>query len=126
MEVTAMWEEEAVEIRPVRSKKILIAAGIGLILLLLAGCVFLFPFGFVSQPALAFSKREPSIVASKTYVNPGQMLALTGDEYGFWRVWQVNDTVTVSRFGSLGEAEWVGDYSIDKPLVLSLIHIFPN
>ena len=117
MEVTAMWEEEAVEIRPVRSKKILIAAGIGLILLLLAGCVFLFPFGFVSQPALAFSKREPSIVASKTYVNPGQMLALTGDEYGFWRVWQVNDTVTVSRFGSLGEAEWVGDYSIDKPLV---------
>jgi len=117
MEVAAMWEEEATEIRPERSRKIFIAAGVGLTLLLLAGFVFLFPFGFVSQPVLAFSKREPSIVASKTYVNPGELLALTGDEYGFWRVWQVNGTVTVNRFGPLGEAEWVGDYSISKPLV---------
>ncbi len=85
MEVTAMWDEEE-EIKPVRSKKVLIAAGTGLILLLLAGCIFLFPFGFVSQPALSFSKREPSIAASKTYINPGEMLALTGDDLGFWRV----------------------------------------
>lgn len=110
-----MWDEE--EIRPARSKKVLLAAGTGLILLLLAGCIFLFPFGFVSQPALNFSKREPSIAASKTYVNPGEMLALVGDAQGFWRVWQLDGVVTVSRFGSLGEAEWVGDYSLNKPLV---------
>lgn len=115
MEVTAMWDED--EIRPAPNKKVLIAAGTGLILLLLAGCIFLFPFGFVSQPALSFSKREPSIVASKTYINTGEILALTGDAQGFWRVWQLDGVVTVSRFGSLGEAEWVGDYSVNKPLV---------
>lgn len=97
MEVSAMWDEE--EIRPAPNKKVFLAAGIGLILLLLAGCIFLFPFGFASQPALTFSKREPSIAASKTYVNPGEMLALTGDALGFWRVWQRDGLVTVSRFG---------------------------
>lgn len=110
-----MWDEE--EIRPARSKNVLIAAGAGLILLLLAGVIFLFPFGFISQPSLAYSKREPSIVASRTYVNPGELLDLTGDDYGFWRVWQLDGVVTVSRFGLLGEAEWVGEYSIEKPLI---------
>lgn len=115
MGVTIMWDET--EIRPMRSKKVLVAAGVGLILLLLAGFVFVFPFGFVSQPALAFSKREPSIVASKTYVNAGEILALTGDAQGFWRVWQTNGTVTINRFDTLGEVQWVGDYHIEKPLV---------
>ncbi len=110
-----MWDEE--ETRPAPNKKVFLAAGIGLILLLLAGCIFLFPFGFASQPALTFSKREPSIAASKTYINPGEILALTGDSLGFWRVWQRDGVVTVSRFGPLGEAEWVGDYSLSKPMV---------
>ncbi|NLY54487.1 MAG: PQQ-binding-like beta-propeller repeat protein [Firmicutes bacterium] len=110
-----MWEEEIV--RPAPNRRVLLAAGIGLLLLLVAGCIFLFPFGFASQPALSFSKRQPSIVASKMYMNPGKMLALSGDSLGFWRVWQHNDSVAVNRFGPLGEAEWVADYSINSPLV---------
>ena len=105
-----MWEEEIV--RPAPNRRVLLAAGIGLLLLLVAGCIFLFPFGFASQPALSFSKRQPSIVASKMYMNPGKMLALSGDSLGFWRVWQHNDSVAVNRFGPLGEAEW---YRINPP-----------
>lgn len=110
-----MWDEE--EVRSAPNRKVLLAAGVGLILLLLAGSLFLFPFGFAGQPSLVFSKREPSIVASKTYANPGEILALTGDEHGFWRVWQQEGLVTVARFSSLGDAEWIDNYSFADPLV---------
>ena len=114
-EVAPMWGEE--EDQPTHNRRLVLAIGIGLLLLLVAGCVFVFPFGFVGQTALAFSKRAPSIIASKMYVNPGQILALQGDSQGFWRVWEHEGVVTVNRFSPLGEVEWVGDYNLAAPLL---------
>lgn len=105
-----MWETE--EIRPTVNKKLYLALGAALLLLLLAGCFFLFPFGFAGQPVLQFSKRQPSVVASKTYVNIGNTLAITGDSTGFWRLCEQDGTVTVNRFDFSGNTAWVGEYGL--------------
>jgi len=110
-----MWETE--EVRPDSGrKKIYIALGIALLLLLAAGCFFLFPFGFAGQPLLQASKRQPTVVSSKTYVNVGETLALTGDSTGFWRISQKDESVTVNRFNLSGNTDWVGEYGLGQPI----------
>ena len=109
-----MWDTE--EVRPSSNKKIYIALGIILLLLLAAGCFFLFPFSFAGQPVLQFSKRQPSVIASKTYVNAGETLALTGDSTGFWRICQKDGAVTANRFDFSGNTVWVGEYGLTEPI----------
>lgn len=110
-----MWDTE--EIKPDSGKKkIYIALGIALLLLLAAGCFYLFPFGFAGQPVLQSSKRQPTIVSSKTYVNVGETLALTGDSTGFWRISQKDQSVTVNRFNLSGNTDWVGEYGLGNPI----------
>ncbi len=110
-----MWDHEGV--RPSASKKkVYLALGIILLLLLAAGLLYLFPFGFAGQPALQASKRQPSIISSKTYVNVGNVLAITGDSTGFWRISQKDGSVTINRFGLSGNTDWVGEYALGEPV----------
>jgi hypothetical protein len=109
-----MWETE--EVGSSANKKIYIALGAILIMLLIAGCFFLFPFGFAGQPVLQFSKRQPSIVSSKTYVNIGETLALSGDSTGFWRICDKEGRAAVSRFDFSGNTVWVGEYGLGSPI----------
>jgi outer membrane protein assembly factor BamB len=110
-----MWDND--EVRPSASKKkVYLALGVILLLLLSAGLFYLFPFGFAGQPSLQASKRQPSIISSKTYVNVGNILALTGDSTGFWRISQKDGSVTINRFGLSGNTDWVGEYSLNEPV----------
>jgi hypothetical protein len=111
-----MWDDE---VNSKGQRKSLLAAGVLLLLFLLAGVFFLFPFGLAGQPELAFSKRQPSIVASRMYVNPGQVIGLQGDSSGFWRVLSRGEGVTITRFNLAGEPQLVEEYPLSNPLVNS-------
>lgn len=109
-----MWDDA--EVRPSGDKKVLLAAGAVLLLLLLAGVFFILPMGFAGMPTLDYSRRQPSLISSKRYINSGSILTLAGDDKGFWRVWSRDGIVSITRFDLDGEQEWVGEYGFAQPV----------
>ncbi len=110
-----MWDD--VEVRPSGEKKVLFAAGAVLLLLLLAGVFFLLPMGFAGMPTLVASRRQPSLITSKKYVNPGFLVTLEGDDAGFWRAWSRDGIISITRFDLDGEQDWVGEFGFAEPVM---------
>lgn len=109
-----LWDDE---VRSITDRRAFLALGALLLLLVIGGAFFLLPIGGTGMPVLAASRRQPTIVASKNYVQTGEVLALSGDQNGFWRVQSHEGSQTINRFDLAGETEWARSLSTGQPLV---------